>query len=55
MAKIDVREGDTLTIKVRVAHVLDDRFTIEVMGQRVTGTGATLEVVKREKGANWPG
>jgi hypothetical protein len=55
LAKIDVREGDLLTIKVRVAHVLDDKFTIEVMGQRVTGTGQTLEVVKHEKGSNWPG
>lgn len=56
MAKqIEVREGDTLTIKVRVAHVLDERFTIEVMGQRVTGTGYMLDVVKHEKGANWPG
>jgi hypothetical protein len=55
LVKREVREGDTLVIKVRVAHVLDDKFTIEVMGQRVTGTGMTLEVVKHEKGANWPG
>ena len=51
--KIEVRENDTLTIKVRVVHVLDEKFTIDVMGQRVTGTGATLDVVKHEKGNGW--
>lgn len=57
MAKIEVREGDHLTIKVRVVRVSDDgeQFTIEVMGQRVTGTGLTLDVVEHEKGAGWPG
>lgn len=57
MAKIEVREGDTLVIKVRVARVSDDgeKFTIEVAGQRYTGTGIGLDIVKHEKGANWPG
>jgi small ligand-binding sensory domain FIST len=57
MAKIEVREGDTLTIRVRVARVSDDgeKFTIEVAGQRYTGTGVGLDIVKHEKGANWPG
>ncbi len=56
MAKIEVREGDTLTIKVRVSRVSDDgeKFTIEVAGQRYTGTGVGLEIVKQEKGPNWP-
>jgi hypothetical protein len=56
MAKIEVREGDTLIIKVRVARVSDDgeKFTIEVAGQRYTGTGVGLDVVKQEKGPNWP-
>ena len=56
MAKIEVREGDTLTIKVRVSRVSDDgeTFTIEVAGQRYTGTGIGLDIVKQEKGSNWP-
>jgi hypothetical protein len=57
MAKREIREGDHLTIKVRVVRVSDDgeQFTLEVMGQRVTGTGFGLDIVKQEKGANWPG
>ena len=56
MAKIEVREGDTLTIKVRVSRVSDDgeKFTIEVAGQRYTGTEIGLDIVKQEKGPNWP-
>lgn len=57
MAKIEVREGDTLTIKVRVSRVSDDgeTFTIDIGGHRYTGTGHGLDIVKREKGQNWPG
>jgi hypothetical protein len=57
MAKREIREGDHLTIKVRVVRVSDDgeQFTLEVMGQRVTGTGFGLDIVKHEKGSNWPG
>ena len=57
MAKIDVREGDHLVIRVRVARVSDDgeQFTLEVGGQRVTGTGLGLDIVKHEKGSGWPG
>jgi hypothetical protein len=57
MAKREIREGDHLIIKVRVVRVSDDgeQFTLEVMGQRVTGTGFGLDIVKQEKGANWPG
>jgi hypothetical protein len=56
MAKREVREGDTLTIRVRVARVSDDgeQFTIEVGGQRYTGTGLGLDIVKHEKGPSWP-
>lgn len=56
MAKIEVREGDWLTLKVRVVRVSDDgeRFTLEIGGQRVTGTGYGLDIVKHEKGNNWP-
>jgi hypothetical protein len=56
-AKIEVREHDVLTVRLRVVRVSDDgeQFTLEVMGQRVTGTGFGLDIVKQEKGANWPG
>jgi hypothetical protein len=45
-----------LIIKVRVSRVSDDgeKFTIEVAGQRYTGTRVGLEIVKQEKGPNWP-
>lgn len=57
MAKIEVREKDTITIKVPVVRVSDDgeQFTIEVGGQRITGTGFGLDIVKHEKGNGWPG
>jgi hypothetical protein len=56
LAKIEVREGDELTVKLRVVRVSDDgeTFTLQVGGQRVTTTGVTLEIVKQEKGSNWP-
>ena len=57
MAKIEVREGDTLTIKVRVSRASDDgeKVTITVMGQPFTGGVDYLDVVKHEKGSSWPG
>ena len=57
MAKREVREGDALTIKVRVVRVSDDgeKFTIDIGGHRYTGTGIGLDIVKHEKGSNWPG
>lgn len=57
LAKIDVREGDELTVRLRVVRVSDDgeTFTLQVGGQRVTTTGVTLDIVKHEKGASWPG
>jgi hypothetical protein len=57
LAKRDVREGDTLTIRVRVTRVSDDgeRVTISVTGQPVTTGVDYLDIVKQEKGANWPG
>jgi hypothetical protein len=55
--KIEVREGDVLTIKVRVSRVSDDgdKVTITVMGQPFTGGAEWLDIVKHEKGVNWPG
>jgi hypothetical protein len=41
MAKIEVREGDILTIKVRVSRVSDDgeKFTIEVAASATPAPG----------------
>lgn len=55
--KIEVREGDTLTIKARVVRVSDDgsQVTIEVWGQRITQPIEYFPVEKHEKGNGWPG
>lgn len=52
-----MREGDTLTIKVRVSRVSDDgeKVTITVLGQPFTVGADYLDIVKHEKGNNWPG
>jgi hypothetical protein len=56
LAKIEVREGDELTVKLRVVRVSDDgeTFTLQVGGQRFTTTGVTLDIVGHQKGGNWP-
>ena len=56
MAKMEVREHDHLVIRVKVVRVSDDgeTFTVDVGGQRITGTGYGLDVVKHEKGSGWP-
>lgn len=53
---MEVREGDELTVKLRVVRVSDDgeTFTLQVGGQRFTGTGYGLDIVKHEKGNGWP-
>jgi predicted lysophospholipase L1 biosynthesis ABC-type transport system permease subunit len=55
--KLEVREGDTLTIKVRVSRVSDDgdKVTINVLGQPFTAPADYLDIVRHEKGVNWPG
>lgn len=55
--KVEVREGDTLTIKARVTRVSDDgeQVTIEVWGQKITAPIAYMPVEKHEKGSGWPG
>ena len=54
--KMEVREGDTLTIKVRVSRVSDDgdRITVNVVGQPFTAPVDYFDIVKHEKGGNWP-
>jgi hypothetical protein len=54
--KLEVREGDTLTIKVRVSRVSDDgdKVTITILGQPFTVPPEHLEIVRQEKGVNWP-
>lgn len=56
MAKRELREGDLLTIKVRVTRVSDDgeRATVSVSGQLVPTDVEFLDIVKHEKGSNWP-
>jgi len=56
VAKKDVREGDTLTIKAKVMRVSDDgrQVTIEVWGQRITQPIDYFHFEKQEKGNNWP-
>ena len=58
--KIEVREGDYLTIRmpVRIAreNALGEQVvTVELFGQRLSGLLKTAEVVKHEKGSDWPG
>lgn len=61
MAKFDdVREGDTLTIRVPVRLIRDDALerqivTVELFGQRLSGLLSSADIVKHEKGSNWPG
>ncbi len=54
--KVEVREGDSLTIKAKVTRVSDDgdQVTIEVWGQRITGPIGYMRFERHEKGANWP-
>lgn len=54
--KLEVREGDTLTIKARVMRVSDDgdQVTIEVWGQRITQPITLMPVERHEKGNGWP-
>lgn len=56
MAKREIREGDTLTIRVRVTRVSDDgqRVTVSITGQPVTTGVDYLDIVKLDKGPNWP-
>jgi len=56
MARREIRDGDTLTIKVRVTRVSDDgqRVTVSITGQPVTTGVDYLDIVKLEKGPNWP-
>lgn len=56
---IEVREGDTLTIKVQVKitneNALGEQIvTLEVFGRRTTGLLKFLDLVKIEKGNGWP-
>lgn len=60
MAKTEVREGDTLMIRVPVRVTREDGLdrqivTVELFGQRVSGLVDGLDVVKHERGPNWPG
>lgn len=56
MPKIEPREGDTLTLKVKVTRVSDDGewITIDCWGQKLTGKMELLHYEKIEKGDGWP-
>jgi len=56
--KIEVREGDTLTIRVRAGHVFGEDYGKQVVLMLPSGPQAMplnlLDIVKVEKGNNWP-
>lgn len=59
MAVKEVREGDFITIRVPVRLTREDAVqrqivTVDLFGQRLSGLLSSAEVVKHEKGANWP-
>jgi hypothetical protein len=58
--KIEVREGDYVTVRlpVRLARedvLLEQIVTLEIFGQRVSGKLKNIDIVKHDKGPNWPG
>jgi len=56
--KIDVREGDTVTIRVRTSHLFGEDYDRQVVLMLPSGPQAIplnlLDIVKVEKGNNWP-
>jgi hypothetical protein len=57
--KLEVRENDYVTVRVPVRLVRDDTLdqqvvTLELFGQRLSGKLQNADVVKHEKGPNWP-
>lgn len=59
LAVKEVREGDFITVRVPVRLVREDDLerqvvTVELFGQRLSGLLSTVDVVKHEKGGNWP-
>jgi len=59
LAVKEVREGDFITVRVPVRVVREDAIerqvvTVELFGQRLSGLLSSADVVKHEKGSNWP-
>lgn len=61
MAKmIEVREGDRILVWLDVTRVAEDALdqqvvTVDMPGQKVTALLKSFDIVKHEKGHNWPG
>jgi hypothetical protein len=57
--KIEVREGDYVTVRLPVRVAREDALeeqvvTLELFGQRISGKLKDADVTKHEKGPNWP-
>lgn len=58
--KIEVREGDWVIVRLPVKYVTDkdergqQRMTVHIANQRVTADLDMFDVVRTERGNNWP-
>ena len=58
--KIEAREGDWIVVRLPVKYATDpdedgrQRVTVQAANQRVTAPLDHFDVVKTEKGGNWP-
>lgn len=59
LVRIELREGDYVTLRLPVRMIREDALeeqvvTLELFGQRVSGKLRAADIVKHEKGSNWP-
>lgn len=59
MAKREVREGDRILVWLDVTRVTENSLdqqvvTVQAPGQKVTTLLTSFDIVKHEKGPNWP-
>ena len=57
--KLEVREGDRILVWLDLSRVTEDEqdrpvVTVLLPGQRVTAPLRDFDIVKHEKGGNWP-
>lgn len=58
--KLEVREGDWIIVRLPVIYATDpdeegrQRVTTQAANQRVTAPLSSFDVVKAERGSNWP-
>ena len=60
MAKIEIREGDRIQVWLKVTRVTENALkepvvTVDAPGQKVTAVLKSFDLVRQEKGPNWPG